>query len=89
MYTYIYITINIYIYILIYIYTSDFPVVKASGCDPTSLQVMPRPDILDFDGFVLRRGAANRGGPVRAPALGGRPWGCSKIHGVFVGKTMP
>ena len=23
---------------------------------------MPRPDILDFDGFVLRRGAANRGG---------------------------
>ena len=31
---------------------------------------MPRPDILDFDGFVLRRGAANRGGPVR-PRQGG------------------
>ena len=64
MYTYIYILLLIYIYILIhniYIYTSDFPVVKASGCEK-QLQVMPRPDILDFDGFVLRRGAANRGG---------------------------
>ncbi len=31
-------------------------------------QVMPRPDVLDFDGFVLRRGAANRA-PVRPPDL--------------------
>lgn len=29
---------------------------------------MPRPDVLDFDGFVLRRGAANRA-PVRPPDL--------------------
>lgn len=31
-------------------------------------QVMPRTDVLDFDGFVLRRGAANRA-PVRPPDL--------------------
>jgi len=38
--------------------------------EPQNLMpVMPRPDILDFDGFVLRRGTASGRPPVRPPDL--------------------
>jgi len=44
-------------------------VMRNGRYEPQNLMpVMPRPDVLDFDGFVLRRGAANRA-PVRPPDL--------------------
>lgn len=48
---------------------SSIFVMRNGRYEPQNLMpVMPRPDILDFDGFVLRRGAANRA-PVRPPDL--------------------
>jgi len=45
-------------------------VMRNGRYEPQNLMpVMPRPDILDFDGFVLRRGAASGRPPVRPPDL--------------------
>ncbi|CAJ1419082.1 unnamed protein product [Effrenium voratum] len=45
-------------------------VMRNGRYEPQNLMpVMPRPDVLDFDGFVLRRGAANSRAVVRPPDL--------------------
>lgn len=50
------------------------------GSQPRA-EVMPRPDVLDFDGFVLRRGAANSRAPVGRRARGLIPRGRLKSRG--------
>lgn len=49
---------------------SSVYVMRNGHYEPQNLMpVMPRPDILDFDGFVLRRGASNSRSRIRPPDL--------------------
>eukprot|EP00930_Biecheleria_cincta_P059649 TRINITY_DN45361_c0_g1_i1.p1 TRINITY_DN45361_c0_g1~~TRINITY_DN45361_c0_g1_i1.p1 ORF type:complete len:420 (+),score=59.39 TRINITY_DN45361_c0_g1_i1:89-1348(+) len=49
---------------------SSIYVMRNGRYEPQNLMpVMPRPDILDFDGFVLRRGSANSRSRIRPPDL--------------------